>query len=95
MLLGEGLCLWPWKALGLPVSPLVLLPLQIHLFSSPRPSCQLYCKSLHLLGFLLPSHSMPHYLLPFSPQRGRCGRFGRWNRSEREVRMDMQSLSLG
>lgn len=65
MLLGEGLCLWPWKALGLPVSPLVLLHLQIHLFSSLHPGCQLYCKFLHLLGFLLPYHSMPHYLLPF------------------------------
>lgn len=86
MLLGEGLYLWSWKAPGLPVSPLVLLPLQIHLFSSLRPGCQLYCKSLHLLGFLLPSHSMPHYLLPFLHLR--VG-------GEREVRMDMQSLSLG
>ena len=88
LLLGEGLRLGPWKALGLPVSPLVLLPLQIYLLSSLHLGCQLHCKS-----FLLPPHSVPLFVVSVSIPQG--GSPGRWNRSEKEVMMGLQSPSLG
>lgn len=50
--LGEGLCLGPGRALGLPVSPVFPLSLQSHLFCSLRRGCQLYCKSPRLPGLL-------------------------------------------
>lgn len=79
----------PWGLVGLGLlSPLIFLPLQIHLLSSLPRGSQRHSKSFHCLGFLLPS-PCEHQgsLFPFlNPWEG----WEKWNRSEREVRMEVQ-----